>query len=103
MTDITLKHKILDILDGHRSQDTAVTREQLETNTKAPDRLIRDCIAELQGDGFPIVSLGKGYWLGSKEEVRRYAMREKFRALTILKKIRGFLPVQTIINQLEMF
>lgn len=103
MINITLTHMILDILDGHRSQDRAVTRKQLETHTKASDRLIRDCIAELQGQGLPIVSLKKGYFLGSQEEVQAYARREKFRALTILKKLRGFLPVQQVISQLEMF
>lgn len=99
----TLMMQLTTIFDEHRTQGAAISRAELSRLTTTTDRLVRNAIAELQGQGLPIVALGKGYWLGSEEEKVAYARREKCRALTILRKIRGFLPVQSVITQLEMF
>lgn len=66
------------------------------------ERAFRNAIADLQEHGHPVVSLGKGYWLGTPQEVDAYARREKHRAETILAKLKRLRPkLKTVVNQLE--
>lgn len=99
MTD--LESTILDLLQERDSP--SLTREELVWMTGHPDRANREAIASLQAQGYPIVSLGKGYWLGTHEEVEAYKRREWRRLRTMAEKLRGILPkVHEVVQQLDL-
>lgn len=101
MTD--LESKILESLKGRSTPSYAVTRSDLVRLTSSPDRANRDAIASLQAQGHPIVSLGKGYWLGTKADVESYTRREWHRIRTLAKKLKGFLPqISEALGQLDL-
>lgn len=78
-------------------------RRELVQVTGLTDRKIRDIIADLQSQGSPIVSLGKGYWMGTDEEVKSYRNREMNRAFTILRKLKNLVPqAGEALKQLEI-
>lgn len=97
--------KILNCLGARTSpKEMPVTRSVLAAHTGLTDRKLRDAIASLQAQGFPIVSLSKGYFLGAKEEVEAYIRREKSRAITILQKLRNLVPqLGELVDQLTLF
>jgi hypothetical protein len=102
MTEI--ESKILGLLEGRRSPLLALTRAELELKTGLTDRLVRASIASLQTQGHPVISLGRGYWIGDQKDIDAYIRREKHRAITILQKLRRFLPrVDEMIEQLSLF
>jgi hypothetical protein len=101
MTD--LESTILSLLRGRDISPLAVTRDDLVSVTGCPGRANRDAIASLQAQGFPIVSLGKGYWLGTQEEVEAYKRREWKRLRTLAEKLKGFMPqVNEALKQLDL-
>lgn len=101
MTD--LESIILNLLQGKGIASGALTRDHLVSVTGCPDRANRDAIASLQAQGFPIVSLGKGYWLGTEAEVAAYKRREWKRLSTLADKLKGFMPqVSEALKQLDL-
>ncbi len=104
MTDI--ESKILGVLEERKQSPMKqpVTRSALVAATGLPDRKVRDAIASLQAQGFPIVSLQKGYFLGEQKDVDAYIRREKSRAITILQKLRNLVPqLGGLVDQLTLF
>lgn len=98
-----LESTILSLLRGKNISNLAVTRDNLVSLTGYPDRANRDAIASLQAQGHPIVSLGKGYWLGTHEEVEAYKRREWKRLRTMAEKLKGFMPqVNDALEQLDL-
>lgn len=86
-----------------RLHEKKFLRRELVEITGLKDRKVRDIIADLQSQGFPLVSLGKGYWMGTDEEVKSYRKREMSRAFTILRKLKHLLPqASEALKQLEM-
>ncbi len=101
MTD--LETAILKFLHARENPVLALTRNDLSTMTGYPDRANRDAIASLQAQGYPIVSLGKGYWLGTQEEVEAYKRREWKRLRTMAEKLKGLMPqVDEALRQLDL-
>lgn len=101
MTD--LESTILSLLRGKEISSFAMTREDLVLLTGYPDRANRDAIASLQAQGYPIVSLGKGYWLGTETEVAAYKRREWKRLRTLAEKLKGFMPqINEALKQLDL-
>ena len=67
------------------------------------DRKVRELIAELQQEGFDIVSLKKGYYLAENGDLEKYIEREKRRAISILAKLKHLRSkTEDIIKQLEL-
>lgn len=101
MTD--LESTILNLLRGKDISSVVLTRDALVSVTGYPDRANRDAIASLQAQGFPIVSLSKGYWLGTQEEVEAYKRREWKRLRTLAEKLKGLMPqVNEALKQLDL-
>lgn len=98
---MTLKDRLLDVFLNHRGRERALTRRQLRLHINLPDRLIRDAISELRLEGFPIVSLDKGYFWASSEDLKSYIKRERHRALSILQTVRKLEKDRTLEDDLE--
>lgn len=70
------------------------------------ERTIRLAIRSLREQGYPICSLthGKGYWMGSKEDVRATVSQLRSRAyklLRVAKVMEGIDPNQITIEEIE--
>ncbi|HCU25987.1 MAG TPA: hypothetical protein DF383_13295 [Deltaproteobacteria bacterium] len=87
-----LESAILNLLRDKRHPALALSRSQLASLTGHPDRTNREAIAALQAQGYPIVSLGKGYWLGTEEDIAAYKRREWKRLRTMAEKLRSLQP-----------
>ena len=96
-----MKTEILNLI---QSSKVPVTRAELNNRFPIGDREIRELIAELQGEGFQIINLGKGYKIALNGELEQYIKIEKGRAISILVKLKHLQPkIADVINQLEMF
>ena len=70
------------------------------------ERTIRLAIRSLREQGYPICSLthGKGYWMGSKEDVRATVNQLRSRAFKLLrvaKVMEGVDPNQITMEEIE--
>lgn len=70
------------------------------------ERTIRLAIRSLREQGYPICSLthGKGYWMGSKEDVRATVSQLRSRAFKLLrvaKVMEGIDPNQITMEEIE--
>jgi biotin operon repressor len=93
---------ILNLLKN-RTKQYSISRKELVAGSCLTDRKVRVLISELQSKGYPIISLGQGYWMASGEELEAYKRRETRRAVTILNKLRKLIPnVSSIVKQLEL-
>lgn len=100
---VGLKRDVMWFLAGHVGGENRLGRGELVTMLRRMpvyskkrlvrlDRLVRLAIAELQEDGYPILSdSGKGgYWLaGSREEVEGMCAEMESRAQKLLEKVRA--------------
>lgn len=93
---------ILTCLRGS-SKNNQIKRKDLCALTGMTDRKVRLAIAELQGQGHPIVSLSVGYFLGTQTEVESYKRREMHRAFSLLAKLKRMFPdFQDVARQLKL-
>lgn len=99
-----VEETLLRVFQHHCSEGTAITRGQLRALTNHNDRVNRLAIASLQAKGHPIISLKKGYFLGTEKDVEHYVRREKCRAISILAKLKHLQPkLSHLIQQMKLF
>lgn len=70
-------------------EQNAISRRELVRLTGLPDREVRELIAEARYM-LPIISSGKGYYRPvTVDEVKRWLAREKKRAISVFRSMRG--------------
>lgn len=69
------------LIEGNKS------RQELAQRMSLSDREVRDLIARMRKDGFPICSssAGGGYWIGSEAEIRQTIAEYRARGQECLK------------------
>ena len=103
----SLEDKLLTIFQHHQGPQRSVSRKQLEIYTGEKDRIIRNAIANLRVEGYPIISLSKGYYWATGSDLVHFIRREECRAKTVLrvmsrlKKVNGLKGCS--LNQLTLF
>lgn len=96
-----IENRLLSILT-----DKPASKSYLISMVGENERTIRKCIHNLRKQGHPICSLthGKGYWMGSKEDVRATVSQLRSRAFKLLrvaKVMEGIDPNQITIEEIE--
>lgn len=98
--DLTTGLDVLRAILRHTSGNP-IKGEQIEELTGVSAREVAAIVAECTKRGFPICSCGRGYFRGTHDEFQSHLVKERDRAIELLRKVNS--GRRNEVNELTLF